>query len=340
MVGSPSRTGASDPPLAFRSLASKARRRLVSLTIPEDVRTNFRPIDDVSLQRFRQVLLDTYFSDRLDFVDTEKGRAELQTHLLNRVERVRFDVVPWLHASMPLASARILEIGCGTGSDTVALTEQGAEVVAMDVHAPSLQAARARLDMYGLEADLVEGSAADLGACLGGREFDMVLFTASLEHMTLSERLVAIRDSWGMVRPGGLWGMVETPNRLWWFDGHTSQLPFYHWLPDELAFRCARMSARPRFGDVYDTLDEERMLHFLRRGRGMSFHEMVVAVGITDGVPVESDRRSYLRANRPLLGYRIAPGLNRRYHAFLRSVAPDIPPAWLMEYLEILIRKP
>ena len=34
-----------------------------------------------------------------------------------------------------------------------------------------------------------------------------------------------------MLAPGGLWAVVETPNRLHYFDDHSAKLPFHHWLP-------------------------------------------------------------------------------------------------------------
>ena len=40
--------------------------------------------------------------------------------------------------------------------------------------------------------------------------------------MTLDERLEAIKSTWEATRPGGIWCVVETPNRLWFHDGHTS----------------------------------------------------------------------------------------------------------------------
>jgi hypothetical protein len=64
------------------------------------------------------------------------------------------------------------------------------------------------------------------------RHFDYIIFYASLEHMTIEERMSAMRATWGMLSDGDLWCVIETPNRLWYHDGHTSLLPFYMWLPE------------------------------------------------------------------------------------------------------------
>ena len=71
--------------------------------------------------------------------------------------------------------------------------------------------------------------------------------------------------------------MLETPNRLRHTDTHTAWLPFYHWLPDELAFKYARFSERTNFREGYGELTDERLLHFCRRGRGVSFHRFQIA---------------------------------------------------------------
>jgi 2-polyprenyl-3-methyl-5-hydroxy-6-metoxy-1,4-benzoquinol methylase len=321
----------------LRSRASAARRRVILATIPARLRSNFRTVDNTALSRFRDVLIDVLFPGT--DAEVEDRSRDVWVHLVNRLERVRFEVVPWLDSCMPLRAARVLEVGCGSGSDTVALAEQGADVTAIEVHGPALEVARRRLAMYGLQARLVHGNAADVGDLVPERDFDLVLFTASLEHMTMGERLATLTDGWRMVRDGGLLGIVETPNRLWWVDRHTSQLPFYHWLPDELAFRCSGTSDRPGFGDVYDTLTPESLLAFQRRGRGVSYHELQVAVGLDSNLLVESGKRDFLRTRRPLLGYGIRRRLDRRYLALLRRAAPAAHPALLEEYLDIVVRK-
>ena len=43
-----------------------------------------------------------------------------------------------------LKNLEILEIGCGTGSSSITLAEQGAKVLGIDVHLESLEVARLR----------------------------------------------------------------------------------------------------------------------------------------------------------------------------------------------------
>jgi S-adenosylmethionine-dependent methyltransferase len=157
--------------------------------------------------------------------------------------------------------------------------------------------------------------------------------------MTMPERLAAIERTWNMLPAGGLWAVIDTPNRLWHFDSHTSLLPFFHWLPDELAFRYSRFSDRPRFNDLYRQPSAESLLHFLRRGRGVSFHELEVALGSLDRWEVAGwlDWRAKTRSRLQRL-MEIASA-DSHYRRVLRRLAPGVHEAFLQPRLDFAIRK-
>src|SRR5271166_6691735 len=46
---------------------------------------------------------------------------------------------------------KVLEIGCGIGTDTVNFARHGAEVVAVDLSSSSIDIAKKRVEIYGLE---------------------------------------------------------------------------------------------------------------------------------------------------------------------------------------------
>jgi ubiquinone/menaquinone biosynthesis C-methylase UbiE len=84
----------------------------------------------------------------------------MRQHMFERLENYRKYAIPWIiDAIGPISGKSILEVGCGTGSTTVALAEQGANVVAADEHDGSLRVAAERLDCYGLKATLVHKDA-------------------------------------------------------------------------------------------------------------------------------------------------------------------------------------
>ena len=289
------------------------------------------------LQELEASLRENYFNRQpSEYLTTERGRHDLADHLLNRMQIAREHVAPWLEAAKPLRGTRVLEIGCGTGSGVVALAERGAIVTGIDLDEGSLRVARKRCSLYRVDAALLAMSAADMTASLRDNPFDLIIFYASLEHMTHHERLQAIADTWEMLRPGDLWCLVETPNRLWHTDTHTSLLPFYNWLPDELAFKYARYSERTNFRECYYELTDERLLHFRRRGRGVSFHELDVALGSPDAYEVVSYMNEFLRRS----GAYSSNTLSRSYLKVLRELAPGVHAAFLQEYLDIILRKP
>lgn len=287
-----------------------------------------------------QALRERYFHSMPDgYLETEWGKRDLENHVTGRLSLDRTVVVPWLGRILDLSGARILEIGCGTGSSTVALAERGADIVALDVDETSLAVARERCRHHEVHVRFVAANAAELPSAVSEERFDLILFYASLEHMTMDERLAAIRRTWEMLPAGGLWSIIDTPNRLWHFDFHTSLLPFFMWLPDELAFAYSKFSDRPRFNDLYREPAPEALLHFLRRGRGVSFHELELVMGrlqelqIAGWLDWEKETKSWLERLRNIAS------ADSRYRRFLRQAAPSVHEAFLQPRLDVVIRK-
>ncbi|HXQ38838.1 MAG TPA: hypothetical protein VN843_32850, partial [Anaerolineales bacterium] len=132
-------------------------------------------------------------------------------------------------------------------------------------------------------------------------------------------------------------GYLETEQGLKDMANHlTNWLPFYHWLPDELAFKYARCSERTNFRECYDESTPERQLHFLRRGRGVSFHELQVALGTADAFDVVSYKNGFLKQ----LGWLSKNQMSDSYVTLLSQLVPEVHVAFLQEYLDIILRKP
>ena len=252
-----------------------------------------------------------------------------------RLRRDRLNIIPWLDGTRTLDETRILEVGCGDGYSTIALAEQGAAVLGLDVN--SVDGAAHRCEALGLQADFVVANAKDLNVVVDA-PLDWVIFWASLEHMTIPERLAAITAAWTVLGDGGLLTVIETPNRLWFDDSHTSLMPYFNWLPDELAFRYSQHSPRGGFNDRYRHLDDESLLAFLRRGRGVSFHEFDLAIGGAN-LDVVGCMQLHRRARNPVraVGWRASRA--GRYEQLLRSVTPQVPRAFLQPFLYLTLRK-
>ncbi len=88
---------------------------------------------------------------------------------------------------------------------------------------------------------------------------------------------------WNALEPGGALAIIETPNRLSYFDSHSSEQDFVHLLPDYLAFQLAKESPRQAYRDVMERAartNDPALAHQLRIrfGLGASFHEFVAAI--------------------------------------------------------------
>ncbi len=139
--------------------------------------------------------------------------------------------------------------------------------------------ARRRLTNVELLA-VPEGEILDRVAAYQGT-IDVFLFYAVLEHMTLEERLAALRLARLTVRPEGHIVVCETPNRLTPLDHHTGQIPFLHMLPGALAAQYYGRSGREDFVEAVDraAADGPAALRdaLVRWGYGMSYHEFELA---------------------------------------------------------------
>ncbi len=327
----------------MQALRGVARRLLPVRDLPRHLTERFRALDPGATRALRERLERHLCEGRpAGYAASAEGQRDLESHLFRRLRNDRLRVVPWLDAARPLAGARLLEIGCGTGASTLALAEQGARVTAVDIDARALGVARDRCRIYGLEPTFVVANATEVGPKLGSERFDAVVFYASLEHMTHRERLRAMAETWTMLEPGALWCVTDTPNRLWWFDEHTSRLPFFMWLPNDLAFDYACRSPRQYFRDLYHEWSEDTELHFLRRGRGVSYHEFDLAIGPADELDVVSSLRGFHRARQPLprlRGRRQHRSFDGRYEALLAEIRPDLHPGFFARSLDLILRK-
>ena len=162
-----------------------------SFSIPEHLSRNHRAISPEKLNAIERSIRANYHKGwRAEDKYTPAGyQQDLADHLKHRLEDDRTRIIPWLNHARPLKNARILEIGCGTGSSTVALAEQGAIITAVDIDENSLTVAADRCEAYGLKAEFKAINGQQIAATFPPGSFDFIIFFACLEHMTIAERL-------------------------------------------------------------------------------------------------------------------------------------------------------
>jgi 2-polyprenyl-3-methyl-5-hydroxy-6-metoxy-1,4-benzoquinol methylase len=319
-------------------------RPLIAPKIPRKISERFRDIDQKGMTLIETSLKHNYFTQNdawfsPAYVSFEKAQNDLQDHLYRRLDNFRKTVIPWLNDVKPLCGSRILEIGCGTGSSTVALAEQGADVTGIDILESSIRVAKDRCKVYDLNVNFLCANATELYKIFAGQHYDLIIFFATLEHMTHDERMIAMKNTWEMLSQGSLWCVIDTPNRLWYFDDHTSLLPFYQWLPDDLAFLYSQFSPRESFCDLYREMNDDSTFEFLRRGRGVSFHEFELTMKRAEALDVVSSLSIYLRSQNLLRKILLTSNQERRFESFLTQVGPKIHRGFYQRSLDLIIRK-
>jgi SAM-dependent methyltransferase len=95
---------------------------------------------------------------------------------------------------------RVLDLGCGSGENTLLLAQRGARLVSVDISESLIKLAGRRLDVNGLggAAQFVVASAHDLP--IASASIDVVLGIAILHHLDLD---ATSREVHRVVKPGG-----------------------------------------------------------------------------------------------------------------------------------------
>ncbi len=95
---------------------------------------------------------------------------------------------------------KVLEVGCGIGTDTVNFCRAGADLTAVDLSTESLRITAKRLEVYGLQAQLRQGNAEEL-TFLPDDHFDLVYAFGVLHHTP--DPAAAVAHCRRVLRPGG-----------------------------------------------------------------------------------------------------------------------------------------
>ncbi|SPJ16209.1 3-demethylubiquinone-9 3-methyltransferase and 2-octaprenyl-6-hydroxy phenol methylase [Burkholderiales bacterium] len=116
---------------------------------------------------------------------------------LHQLNPVRMD---WIERHVPLAGCCVLDVGCGGGILSEAMSARGAKVLGIDLAGKSLQVARLHALESGAEVEYRAISAEEL-AQEQPAQFDLVTCMEMLEHVPDPAR--TIESCARLVRPGG-----------------------------------------------------------------------------------------------------------------------------------------
>ena len=112
-------------------------------------------------------------------------------------------------------------------------------------------------------------------------------------------------------------------------------MPFFNWLPDDLAFYYSKFSKRDNFNNIYnDIKDKDLFLDFQRRGRGFSYHEIDLAICDSQEINVISSLSSYQGLRYDL---RVTPE-DRAFKNILAKFNKNIDRAFYDKFLYLVIK--
>lgn len=113
------------------------------------------------------------------------------------------------------SSVRVLEVGCGPGTNIWYLAREGFSAVGIDGSETALRQARERLVADDLDAHLIRGDIADLEESAEPGSFDAVIDVAAIQH----NRLDAVRRCLAGIRaslaPGGAFFSMLVATGSW-----------------------------------------------------------------------------------------------------------------------------
>jgi 2-polyprenyl-3-methyl-5-hydroxy-6-metoxy-1,4-benzoquinol methylase len=155
--------------------------------------------EDISIVRVR----DFWNSRPCNIRHSPKPVGERE--YFDEVEARKYFVEPHIprFAEFPRwANKRVLEVGCGIGTDTINFARAGAEVTAVDLSERSLEIAQKRAQIYGLNnITFVQSNVEDLARSISTSLFDLVYSFGVIHHTPHPER--ALSQVSAVLGPGG-----------------------------------------------------------------------------------------------------------------------------------------
>jgi len=124
------------------------------------------------------------------------------------------DLVGLVEGAAALRPGHVLDLGCGSGTDTIYLARHGWDVTGVDMVPEALTLARTRAAAAGLTPRFVQGDVTRLADFGVTGPFDLVLDFGCLHTLPPDERAAYVRSVSDVTRPGAtflLYGFARPP---------------------------------------------------------------------------------------------------------------------------------
>jgi len=138
----------------------------------------------------------------------------------DEVERHRYqEYAPWMRDVMgfdQFAGARLVEVGCGMGTDLLQFARGGALCTGVDLTPRSVEISRQHFAVYGMKADFALSDAERLPFV--DNSFDVYYSNGVLHHTPGTE--AAVREAHRILKPGGTAKVMLYHRNSWgyWFE--------------------------------------------------------------------------------------------------------------------------
>jgi ubiquinone/menaquinone biosynthesis C-methylase UbiE len=136
---------------------------------------------------------------------------------------------------------RVLEVGCGLGSDGARFARNDADYVGLDLTDPAVRLTLQKLRAYGLPGATVQGDAERLPFC--DNTFDVAYSWGVIHHTPDTD--ACVEEMWRVLRPDGRLILMLYFDRGWWYLRLR-----YHWLLLSLLDKGAVFELAHRVGHV------------------------------------------------------------------------------------------
>ena len=168
---------------------------------------------------------------------------------------------------------KVLEIGCGIGTDTINFARAGARVTAVDLSPKSLEIARARAERFGLSERIqfYRADAEQLAAAVPVEPYDLVYAFGVIHHSPHPDRILAQLRAY--LRPGGVLKLMVYHRHSWKVAGivlGTGRGRF--WRLRELVARHSEAQSGCPVSYVYSRSEAIRLME----SRGFNVSEVLI----------------------------------------------------------------
>jgi 2-polyprenyl-3-methyl-5-hydroxy-6-metoxy-1,4-benzoquinol methylase len=110
---------------------------------------------------------------------------------------------------------KVMEIGCGIGTDTINFAREDAEVTVVELSDESMAIAKQRANVYGVQEwiEFYNGNAEELANFVPVQEHDLIYSFGVIHHSPHPEQI--LREATQYVRPGGTLKVMVYNRRSW-----------------------------------------------------------------------------------------------------------------------------